>query len=228
MTPYLTILFSFSNESLAWAKNKIAPIAEHYQRTSKSEGALVELPNEEIKVWNNSTVYKEILEYLKVLGITEKPTVQFFMYKKLEKMHHLPWLGNPHFDTFKGVDEIVTYRLNILIEGDDDTEMVWWDIHDRQNDPRLHNAKFPKPDDATKFNIRCQPIGDTKEARWATAGKPKWSNKDLLKFNTCASFVRTDYLHALNWSGKNPRIVLTLRFLEPWDTTIEILRNQIE
>jgi hypothetical protein len=228
MTPYLTIPFSFSNNSEVWVKNKIAPIVENYQKNAPSDASLVEIPHEETQDWYNSSVYAEILERLTLLGITEKPTIQFFIYKKLEKAFPLPWLGNPHIDTFKGIDNIVTYRLNILIEGDDDTEMVWWNIHDRQNDPRLHNFKFPWHKDKTQFLVRCQARGETNKEKWETVGKPDWSKTDLVKQNTHASFVRTDYLHALNWSGKNPRVVLTLRFLEPWDTTIEILRNRID
>ena len=228
MIPYLTIPFSFKEETLNWAKNKVAPIAENYQKTAPLDAALIEYYNGELQEWYESNVYKEVLEHLKVLGITEKPTIQFFIYKKLEKMYPLPWLGNPHIDTYKGVDEVTTFRLNILIEGDDDTEMVWWNIHDRLNDPRLHNVKFPKPEDPTKFSTRCQAVGETKEHRWITAGKPDWSKKHLAKQNVYASFVRTDYLHALNWSGKNPRVILSLRFLEPWDTNVEALRDQVQ
>lgn len=227
MTPYLTIPFSFSEKTLTWAKEKVAPIADNYQKTAPLDAALVEYYGDELREWYESDVYKEVLAHLEVLGITEKPVIQFFIYKKLEKMYKFPWLGNPHIDTYKGVDEVTSYRLNLLLEGDDDTEMVWWNIYDRLNDPRLHNVKFPRPDDPTRFSTRCQARGETKEERWITAGKPDWSKKNLVKYNTYASFVRTDYLHALNWSGKNPRVILSLRFLEPWDINIEQLRDRL-
>ena len=228
MTPYLTIPFSFSNESLTWAKNKVAPIAENYQKNAPLNSALLSKDEgvKGLQEWYDSTVYSEVLEHLKVLGITEKPTIQFFIYKKLEKMYPFPWLGNPHIDTINGVSRVATYRLNVLLDGDDDTEMVWWKIYDRQNDARLHNIKFEKPHDPTKFSIRCQAVGESHEERWATAGTPDWSAKDLTKYNTYASFVRVDHLHALNWSGKNPRVILSLRFLEPWEE-IEKLRDQM-
>jgi hypothetical protein len=215
--PYYTIPFSLSEQGLQWVKERTTPIVDDYQKNAPLHGALIDYHNGELKEWYDSTVYSEILEHLKVLGITEKPTIQFFIYKKLEKMYSLPWRGNPHIDTYNGVAKVTTYRLNLLLAGDDDTEMVWWNIHDRQNDPRLHIVKFPRPDDQTKFSVRCQVVGDTIEAKWATAGKPDWSAKNLSKYNTYASFVRTDHLHAINWSGKNPRLILSLRFLEPWD-----------
>jgi len=226
MTPYLTIPFSLSEKTLDWAKNKVAPIVDNYQKNAPSDAALVEFHNGELQEWYDSTVYSEVLEHLKVLGITEKPTIQFFIYKKLEKMYSFPWRGNPHIDTYKGVSAVTTYRLNVLLDGDDDTEMVWWKIYDRQNDPRLHIVKFPRPDDGTKFSVRCQVKGDTAVERWVTAGTPDWSATNLSKYNSHASFVRTDYLHALNWSGKNPRVILSLRFSEPWDTNVEVLRDQ--
>jgi hypothetical protein len=226
MTPYLTIPFSLSEKTLDWAKNKVAPIVDDYQKNAPNPGALVEFFNGELREWYESNVYKEILEHLKVLGITEKPTIQFFIYKKLEKMYQYPWRGNPHIDTYKGVDEVTTYRLNLLLDGDDDTEMVWWNIHDIKNDPRLHIVEFPQPSDPTKSSLRCQVLGDTPVARWETAGHPDWSAKNLVKYNTYASFVRTDHLHAINWSGKNPRVILSLRFSEPWETNVEVLRDQ--
>lgn len=225
MTPYLTIPFSFSKNTLLWAKEKVAPIAEDYQKNAPLHAALLEFQNGELDEWYESNVYKEVLEHLKVLGITERPVIQFFIYKKLEKMYPLSWLGNPHIDTYNGVSHIVRFRFNILLEGDDDTEMVWWDIHDRENDPRLHNVKFPRPNDPTSFSTRCQIKGNSIIERWITAGRPVWAKKNLAKYNTYASFVRTDYLHALNWNGKNPRIILTLRFEESWDK-IENLRSQ--
>lgn len=227
MTPYLTIPFSFSEETLNWTKDKIAPIFDNFQKNAPLDAGLVEFPRENMQDWYDSTAYKEILEHLQVLGITEKPIIQFFLYKKLEKMLPFPWLGNPHIDTYNGVDDVATFRLNLLLNGDDDNEMVWWDIHDVKNDPRLHVIQFPRPTDPSKLSVRCQVVGDTKEERWMNAGKPVWSKRYLAKYNTYASFVRTDYLHAINWNGKNPRWILSLRFSTPWEH-LENLRSQVQ
>ncbi len=227
MTPYLTIPFSFSEETLNWTKDKIAPIIDSYQKNAPLDAGLVEFPREEMHDWYDSNAYKEILAHLQVLGITEEPVIQFFVYKKLEKMFPFPWLGNPHIDTYNGVEDIATFRLNLLLAGDDDTEMVWWDIHDIKNDPRLHVIKFPRATDPSRLSVRCQVLGDTKEERWMTAGKPGWSKRYLAKYNTYASFVRTDYLHAINWNGKNPRFILSLRFSTPWEE-LENLRDRVQ
>lgn len=227
MTPYLTIPFSFKDETLAWAKNKIIPMVDHFQKTAPLDAGLCEFPRESMQDWYDSDVYKEILAHLQVLGITEEPVIQFFMYKKLEKMYPFPWMGNPHIDTYNGIENVSTFRFNLLLDGDDDTEMVWWDIHDIKNDPRLHVIQFPKATDPTKLSVRCQVLGDTKEERWITAGKPIWSKRYLAKYNIYASFVRTDYLHAINWNGKNPRFILSLRFSTPWEQ-LENLRDRVQ
>jgi hypothetical protein len=226
MTPYLTIPFSFSEKSLNWTRTKVAPIADDYQKNAPLPAGLVEFPREDMQDWYDSDAYKEILAHLQILGIDEEPVIQFFVYKKLEKMLSFPWLGNPHIDTYNGVKDLATFRLNLLLDGDDDAEMVWWDIHDMKNDPRLHTIEFPRPNDPTKFSVRCQVVGNTKEERWETAGEPVWSKTHLAKYNTYASFVRTDYLHAINWNGKNPRFILSLRFSTPWEH-LENLRNQV-
>jgi hypothetical protein len=55
------------------------------------------------------------------------------------------------------------------------------------------------------------------EERWTTVGEPEYRCSTLTKFNEYASFVRTDTLHAINWDEKNPRLVLSVRYQEPWD-----------
>jgi len=215
-TPYLTIPFSLSKESLQWLKEKTDPMVDNYQKTAPLDAALIEFPRDTMQEWYDSQMWKEIQAQLTPMGLNEEPLIQFFIYKKLAQPKGDP-RGNPHIDTFKGVDGIVPIRFNILVSGAEDEEMVWWDIHDWDNDNRLHVMEFPRPTDPTKFSKRVQARGNSMSERWATIGEPEYRWSKLTKLNTWASFVRTDRLHAINWSGHVPRLIMSLRFLAKWD-----------
>lgn len=215
-TPYITIPFSLSPDSLQWLKEKTDPMVDHYQKTAPLDAALIEFPRDIMQEWYDSSMWKEIMAQLAPMGLNEEPLIQFFIYKKLS----LPkgdGRGNPHIDTFNGVDGSVPIRFNILVSGAEDEEMVWWDIHDWNNDPRLHVVEFPRPSDPTKVSRRVQARGNSMSERWATIGEPTYRWSKLTKLNTWASFVRTDRLHAINWAGRVPRLIMSLRFLAKWD-----------
>lgn len=230
MIPYLTIPFSLSEKTLSWLKEHTDPIVEDYQKNAPLDSGLVELDkiggDELFRKFHESDAFKEILELLEPVGLNEQPIIQLFIYKWREKPIPGPAMGNPHLDTYNGVDGIVPIRFNILLNGQENQEMVWWDIHDMYNDPRLHIIKFPRPAEPGKFSVRCQVKGESKEERWATAGRPTWSNNRLTKINTFASFVKTDQIHAINWTGKEPRLIMSLRYLSSWDK-IEEFRNRV-
>ena len=216
-TPYHTIPFSLSAESLQWIKEKSDPIVDNYQRNAPLDAALIEFPKEQMQEWYDSVMWQEVLAQLVPFGFQAEPTIQFFIYKQLDKPKGDP-RGNPHIDTTKGVDEIVPIRFNILLGGEENQEMVWWDIKDYYTDERLHIIEFPRPNAPRgTTSKRVQARGPTMEDRWNTIGKPEHSCSTLTKFNEHASFVRTDVLHAINWDGKNPRLIMSLRIQEPWD-----------
>jgi hypothetical protein len=224
--PYLTIPFSFSPEALAFIKERTDPMVEEYQKNAPLDAALIDTKRENIQDWYDSIVYKEIKEQLAPVGIDEEPLIQFFIYKKLNKPRQ-DVRGNPHVDTYNGVEAVVPIRFNILVSGGEYEEMVWWDISDWENDSRLTVSEYPRPNDPTKFNKRVQATGESIPDRWKSVGEPMYRFNKLTKVNQYASFVRTDVLHALNWAGYQPRLILSLRFLTSWDK-IEEFRARVQ
>lgn len=221
--PYYTVPFKFSQEALDYIKEHTAPMVEDFQKNSKPYAGLVTLEQEDVIKWENSIVWKELLEFVAKYNLPT-PDLQFFIYKKM--VHPLPDpRGNPHIDTTvpegsdKGIDGAkrdVPARFNILVDGDDDQEMVWWEI-DRTN-PVIKEVMFMRPNG--REAARLQVNGNTSAERWDNLKEPKWKYNRLTKINEYASFVKTDILHAINWDGRVPRLILSLRFLERYEEII--------
>ena len=224
-TPYYTIPFSLSDESLQWLKEKTAPMVENYQLNAPLNAALIEFPRDQMTEWYTSFVWQEILAKLAPYGLQTQPDIQFFIYKKVDKPKADP-RGNPHIDTSRGVAGLVPIRFNILLDGEEDQEMVWWDIRDHTTDNRLHVVEFPRPNAPEgTMSRRIQARGEKMEDRWETVGEPDYRCSALTKFNEYASFVRTDTLHAINWDEKNPRLILSVRYHESWETIEKLMKD---
>ena len=223
--PYHTIPFSLSKESLQWLKEKTAPIVENYQLNAPLDAALIEFPREEMTEWYESTAWQEILAQLNPFGLQTEPIIQFFIYKRLNRPKG-DSRGNPHIDTTRGIETFIPIRFNILLDGEENQEMVWWDIKNFMADDRLHVVEFPRPNAPPgTTSKRIQARGSNMEDRWQTVGEPEYRNSSLTKFNEYASFVRTDILHAINWDGKNPRLILSVRYSEPWHMIEKFIKD---
>lgn len=213
MLPYLTIPFSIHQNNLEWIRQKIKPTFEHFQKNAPISAALVTDTVDEVN-WGQSNAYQEILDCLKDTPVSkmQPAAIQWFLYKQLP-VPKTNSRGNPHIDTYHDVDGIVPIRFNILIDGDDNEEMTWWNITGSEH-PALIVEEFINP--RGKLRKRLQARGRTVAERWSLLGEPLFRNNQLTKINQWASFVRTDILHSFNWSGSAPRIIMSLRFLEPW------------
>ena len=226
--PYYTIPFKLSQESLDWIKTITDPLVQEFQEKGIGHSGLLydTLSPEQKDEWLSSTSWQEINKHFEPLGLVpDTSRIQFFVYKKMEVRSDIR--GNPHIDTHEGIKEIVPARFNILLNGDDDQEMVWWDtIVPWQNEPNIHIVEFQHPEYPDKKSPRAQVRGNTIEERWTTVGEPVYRCNTLTKINECASFVRTDKLHALNWTAKNPRLILSIRFFQEWSTIKEVLERQ--
>ena len=223
--PYHTIPFSLSEAGLQWLKEKTAPIVDNYQRNAPLHAALIEFPREDMQEWYDSDVWQEILAQLAPFGLQSDPVIQFFIYKRIDSPKADP-RGNPHIDTLRGIESLVPIRFNILLEGEENQEMVWWDIRNYMTDDRLHVVEFPRPNSPPgTMSKRIQARGERMEDRWETVGEPDYRCTTLTKFNQCASFVRTDTLHAINWDEKNPRLIMSVRFQEPWQVLERHINN---
>lgn len=217
--PYYTVPFKFSNESLKWLVENSKDIITNY------DSGLLHLNTEDRSMWINSPVWREILEFTtKRLSLSPGPHLQFFLYKKNKTTTF--WQANPHIDTHPGptgtddTKDSVPVRFNILLIGDEDQEMVWWDID--RNHPVMEIGTCLRDDGIVTKRIQVK--GNTTKEKWAALNTPTWkTNKPLTKFNEYSSFVRTDILHALNWTTNNDRLILSVRFLIPWEELVAIV-----
>ena len=213
MTPFLTVPFKFSPEALNWIMDFIKPIVEDYQRNAPLNAALLTLSDDQINLIKASPAWPEIITVGKQYNLG-KPWPQLFVYKKLGQPRRTN-LGNPHIDTYGpgGTSQTVCVRFNILLKGEDTTEMVWWDH--TQDSELVITSQFVRPD--LSIANRLQIKGKDLNEQWALLGEPNYRATHLGKVQEYASFVRTDIIHALNWTGNQPRVVFSLRFPGTWD-----------
>ena len=216
MTPFLTVPFALSPYNFAWLKEFVAPIVLDYQLTAPLHAGLLHFNSVQMDRLVASDTWKEIVDKMSGYGINDS-WPQLFVYKRLSKPKD-EILGNPHIDTTGpgGVAKEAPIRFNILITGEDNTEMVWWDIDWR--DHRVETIQFPNQ--RNELVGRLQARGKSLEDRWSTVGDPVTRANNLTKIQQHASFVRTDRLHALNWTGKEPRVILSVRSCQPWNSII--------
>lgn len=213
MLPYLTIPFSISADSMDWIRSKIQPTFENFQKNAPLPSALVTDTIGDID-WYGSTAFREIMYGLATTPVAnmQRPAIQWFLYKQLPAPKP-DRRGNPHIDTYQDVDGLVPIRFNILIQGSEDEEMSWWNVIGTDH-PALVVEEFVNPRGESRKRLQAK--GKTIAERWSLLGEPAYKNNQLTKINQWASFVRTDMLHSINWTGTAPRIIMSLRFLEPW------------
>jgi hypothetical protein len=212
MNCYKTVNFKFSALSWSWLQSFFEPIITDYQLHAPASNALVKFNDLDYQQFIQSSAWSEIVSFLQTYSIAD-PYPQLFIYKQLSHVRKIA-LGNPHIDTTggDGTEIDIPIRFNILMSGPDDTEMVWWNID--RNDHQITNEKFTNP--SGQAVGRLQVVGDTPTARWQTLGEPMVRSNALTKKQEYASFVRTDILHALNWTGASPRLILSVRSNTAW------------
>ena len=212
MNCYHTVKFKFSDQAWTWLQAFFGPITADYQQHAPAPSALVKFKDQDYEQFIKSSAWSELTQFLQTYAITD-PYPQLFIYKKLQRPREIV-LGNPHIDTTggDGTELDVPIRFNILMSGDENTEMVWWDVN--RNSPLVTNEKFTNPSGQPVG--RLQVVGHTPTERWQALGEPAVKSNSLSKKQEYASFVRTDILHALNWTGANPRLILSVRSSQPW------------
>jgi hypothetical protein len=212
MDYYKTVQFKFSDQSWSWLQEFFEPIVSDYQLNAPAASALVKFKDHEYQQFMSSSAWSELEQFLQEYNITDGYP-QLFIYKTLPNPRE-NILGNPHIDTVggDGTATNIPIRFNILMSGDEDTEMVWWDID--RNSNLIVNEKFLNPQG--QLVGRLQVKGSTPAERWKLLGEPSHRNNELAKKQEYASFVRTDILHALNWTGASPRLILSVRTTQPW------------
>ena len=219
MQPYLTIPFQFKEHNLSWFKSFIQPIVEDYQINAPLDSALVSFSTEQLSTLRSSAVWQEVLDLAQQYNLSA-PWPQLFIYKRLDSPRAIT-IGNPHIDTAgaDGISVTVPVRLNILIEGEDSTEMVWWNC-DRSN-AMVEQVAFTRPDNTQLGRLQIR--GRTLVDRWKNLGEPDHRARHLARYQEYSSFVRTDIVHALNWTGVEPRVIFSIKFQDnTWQDIINL------
>jgi hypothetical protein len=212
MNYYKTVNFKFSDSNWSWLQSFFEPIVADYQLNAPAINALVTFNDLDYQQFMQSSAWSEIVAFLQTYSLTDLYP-QLFIYKRLSMPREVV-LGNPHIDTtgHGGTAIDIPVRFNILMHGDEDTEMIWWE-HDR-NSSAVVESTFVRPD-STPIG-RIQAAGISLKQKWDAAGEPVVRCSNLAKKQEYASFVRTDMLHALNWTGANPRLILSVRSNTAW------------
>jgi len=220
MIPYLTVPFALSNESFEWLNNYLDPLVKEYQTNAPLVSSLLTFSDIQLQDIYNSTAWAEILIFFKQHKLNN-PRPQIFIYKSLRKPRPTV-LGNPHIDSYGegGVGDIVAVRFNIMLRGEDATEMVWWNKD--KSDSDVIRAEFARPD--RSVHGRLQARGNSLEEQWTALGEPDFRATHLARVQEYASFVRTDILHALNWTGNQPRLIFSVKFDDHSWENVEQLR----
>jgi len=221
MQPYLTVPFKFTDDSFTWLKQFFEPITVDYQANAPRDSALINFNQNQLSELRSSSAWAEVLAFAEQHNL-RNPFPQMFIYKSLAKPRPII-LGNPHIDTSGagGVETLVPIRFNILMTGLYTTEMVWWDI--TRHDDRIVNFQFQRPD--MSYTGRLQARGNTLREQWAIVGEPMCRARQLAKIQEHASFVRTDILHALNWTGQDARLIFSVKFDNAWSDIESISSN---
>jgi len=213
--PYLTLPFSFSDGAWRWATSIVKPVINDFQNNAPLDAGLITPDNTQLRLWYSSKCWQELQDFFRPIGL-EGGEIQFFYYKKLPRPVRDP-RGNPHIDTtgpdrWSGDAHDINFRFNIVLLGDEDTEMFWWNRN--RHDSAVVSKEFPRPDGIPAK--RLQAIGETRDEQYLALGEPDWRCQSLARLNQEASFVRTDVLHSINWTGRSPRFTLSVRFQRPW------------
>jgi hypothetical protein len=119
--------------------------------------------------------------------------------------------GNPHLDIKVNKDltqDIIKSRINIMILGNPEDEMVWWDWL-AYGDPRLKEEEYTTYVFEQERKFKCVNVpGADKPERLKFLGNPTHREINLL---TPSAFVRTDCAHTANISA-GPRLLVTVCF----------------
>jgi hypothetical protein len=213
MNCYKTVNFKFSDQSWAWLQSFTEPIVADYQKNAVALSALVRFNDSQLETFLSSKPWIELTQFMSSYNLSDLYP-QLFIYKQLPQQRKIV-LGNPHIDTtgvVTSTETTIPVRFNILLNGDENTEMFWWNID--RNSPVIANEKFTNP--MGKTVGRLQAPGKSLEEKWGNLDEPIARSNSLAKKQEYASFVRTDILHALNWTGANPRLILSVRSTTAW------------
>jgi hypothetical protein len=183
--------FDFSKEAKDW-------ILEQYVKRFSQEF----YHDLDVYRWPNSLASKELKSFLEQY----KCNTYYYGISAFVSNNNNFFIGNPHIDTKfdrLGNSSQIKTRFNILVQGDPQDEMFWWQDW-QYGDSRLVDNTF-KSLNGISYTSKSVP-GDTVESRWQLLGIPTKIKSNLL---TPSAFVRTDCAHTVSVSP-GPRLIVTV------------------
>jgi hypothetical protein len=216
---YHTLDFDLSPEAKKWVLDKYH---EKFKEKFFHHDDTMELFSKQAQdEWHSSIVGAEIIDFLKTYGCdTSMAGITTFICNRDEY-----YVGNPHIDilckslinrvwgTDYKTEKVIKTRLNIMVLGNPEDEMIWWEQFHYGN-PLLADVDYLDLSTGLPFTCRNVP-GKDKADRLKFVGEPSHIARNIL---TPSGFVKTDCTHTVNCSP-TPRLIVTV----PLDKSIEEL-----
>jgi len=150
------------------------------------------------QAWDQSPAGAEIKEFLSQFGCDTK----FYSIVPFISNTKEFYVGNPHID-LRYDNTSIKSRLNIMVLGNPEDEMVWWDWL-CYGDERLVEEEYENITGETRTWKNVP--GNTKDDRLAFLGEPTVRVKNVL---TPSAFVKTNCAHTVNISPV-PRLIVSV------------------
>lgn len=195
--PVISILFKFDDESLNWLDTNLQKFVDHFYVVFPETGGIYLKRHHAFhKEFQKTPVSIQIANLLNSIGLTNFYT-NLIIHKQIPRKN--PIIENPHIDT--PYANPLPCRLNILVRGDNESNMYWWNktIHDAD----IENQSTPI---GPRYQIKNREI----------LKNPYYIEKNLSVINKSADFVRTDILHSIYRTG-NERVLVSTEISHPWE-----------
>lgn len=205
---YHKLDFGLSQQAKDWVLDRYSP---HLHKQTYHDADITQVISKEYQQqWHEGPVGKEVLEFLKQYNLD----TSFFGITAFIHNVNEPYLGNPHVDSV--FDKNLNFtrmktRLNIMVLGNPEDKMEWWDWMDFDDD-RYVSADYTTIN-GIPFTYPKSIPGATKEEKFKFLGEPTLAVGNVL---TPSAFVKADCVHNVSLSP-GPRLIVTVSF----DKTIE-------
>jgi hypothetical protein len=206
ISPHISVSFKFNNESLTWLSENIAIIMSDFDKNfPESGGPIYNKETTGSKGFQLTPPAIQVRKFLYNIGLSNTH-IQMFGYKVLSKSLTME---NVHIDT-PGYKPLPG-RFNILVEGNSNSRMHWWDID--VNHPKVICADVPG---GKRWQIR----GATKQKQLSLIENPDYSSGTLSIIQETGDFVKTDVAHCIERDGQR-RIIISAQIHHSWEEITE-------
>jgi hypothetical protein len=213
MNTHINIPFKLSDESINWFKEHTEKIYTEFDRVYPETGGFwFNNPHEPGAILFQSTPPAlEVKRFLAGLGLSNT-YIHYLIYKPNNREKQMLQL---HIDAPQFI--VLPARFNILIEGNDNSSIHWWNHGVDSDKVKLENISVGK-------GKRWQVLGATSAEQLNLIGAPDVTSHTLSSVQKTADFVRTNIIHAIEKDGSR-RFILSARIHHPWEEILEKIKN---